>query len=246
MTETLAALLLAHVVADFLLQPRAMVRRKAEPPVLLAHVVVVALVSWAALGFPWHGGVLVVALAHLAIDGFKIEVLGDRLGGYLGDQALHVLTLVAVALWQPGLYASGVWAMPPPSLGALLPQEALAVFPAAMACGAGAVAATLAGGHAVSRLLAPLLAAEPALTEGSLPDAGRMIGWLERGLAFFLILVGQPGGVGFLIAAKSVLRFSSARDDRRISEYVIVGTLASVGWALATAYATLGLVALLP
>jgi hypothetical protein len=53
--------------------------------------------------------------------------------------------------------------------------------------------------------------------------------------------------VGFLIAAKSILRFGSVKDDRALSEYVIIGTLASFGWALIAAYATLwGLSALPP
>ena len=47
-----------------------------------------------------------------------------------------------------------------------------------------------------------------------------------------LILTGQAAGIGFLIAAKSVLRFSDTKDDRKISEYVIIGTLASVAWAI--------------
>jgi hypothetical protein len=123
---------------------------------------------------------------------------------------------------------------------------AIALLPEAMAYGAGAILATLAGGHAIGKLLAPFLAARPALTDGSLEDAGRIIGLLERGVAFFLVVVGQPAGVGFLIAAKSVLRFSAAQDDRRVSEYVIIGTLASVGWALAAAYGALALAALLP
>lgn len=59
-----------------------------------------------------------------------------------------------------------------------------------------------------------------------------MIGLLERGLIFALILLGQPGGVGLLIAAKSILRFGAVKDDRALSEYVIIGTLASFAWAL--------------
>lgn len=243
MTETFAALLFAHAVADFLLQPGWMVRRKAEPQILLAHVGIVAATAWAAVGFALHPAILVLAGLHLATDALKVRVLGDRLAGYLADQALHLATLVGIALWQPGLYAGGAWAS-----GALgpLPAPALALLPQAMAFAAGAILATAAGGHAIGKLLAPFLAAQPVLTADSLEDAGRLIGLLERGVAFFLVVVGQPAGVGFLIAAKSVLRFSAARDDRRVSEYVIIGTLASLGWALAAGYATLALAALLP
>ena len=75
---------------------------------------------------------------------------------------------------------------------------------------------------------------------------GRQIGLLERGLIFALILGGQPLGVGFLIAAKSVLRFGTASRDQRSAEYVIIGTLASFGWAIVAVQLTLLLLAHLP
>lgn len=243
MIETFAALLFAHALADFVLQPRWMVRRKAEPPVLAAHVAVVTLTAWAALGLPLHPALAVLAVLHLAVDALKIWVLGDRLGGFLADQALHLATLLGLALWAPGLHAAGLWAGPLP---AWLPPAAVAALPEAMLHGAGFVLATVAGGYGIGKLLAPFLETEPALTEGSLKDAGRLIGLLERGVAYLLVVAGQPAGVGFLIAAKSVLRFTTAREDRLISEYVIIGTIASVGWALAVAFAAVALVGLVP
>jgi len=77
------------------------------------------------------------------------------------------------------------------------------------------------------------------ITAESLPGAGRLIGTLERGLIFALVLSGQSAGVGLLVAAKSILRFGAVRDDRALSEYVLIGTLASFGWALVVAFATL-------
>ncbi len=244
MIETFAALALAHAIADFLFQNKAMIARKRELPVLAGHVAIVALTAWVATGFPLHPAILVLAALHLATDALKLRVLGDRLGGFLGDQALHLAALVGIALWVPGLYGMGLWAAPPPAMAGLAP--ALAVLPAAMAYGAGALLAVLAGGHAVGKLLQPFLSAEPMLTAGSLDDAGRIIGRVERALAFLLVVVGEAAGVGLLLAAKSVLRFPTAKDDRKISEYVIIGTLASIGWALAVGFAATGLVRLLP
>mgnify|MGYP006433838991 CR=1 FL=1 len=43
------------------------------------------------------------------------------------------------------------------------------------------------------------------------------------------------------MAAKSILRFGAVAEDRRASEYVIIGTLASVGWALGVAMAAMAL-----
>ena len=77
-----------------------------------------------------------------------------------------------------------------------------------------------------------------------LPDAGARIGELERLVAYGLVVTGQVPGVAFLIAAKSVLRFESTRGDRAAAETIILGTLASIGWAIAAAAAALWLTSL--
>jgi hypothetical protein len=50
----------------------------------------------------------------------------------------------------------------------------------------------------------------------------------------------QPNGIGFLIAAKSVLRFSEIKEpgQRKVAEYVIIGTFLSFGWALVVSVLT--------
>jgi hypothetical protein len=63
--------------------------------------------------------------------------------------------------------------------------------------------------------------------EKSLPNAGKLIGITERFLTLALILSGQYGAVGLVIAAKSILRYNSAQK----SEYILVGTLLSFGFA---------------
>jgi hypothetical protein len=109
-----------------------------------------------------------------------------------------------------------------------------------MAAGAGLVAAVWAGGYAVQALMQGLKLPDDPASDTSLPQGGRLIGRLERLMILMLVLAGQPEGIGFLIAAKSILRFSElAREgDRRVSEYVIIGTLASFAWGLGAAYAT--------
>ncbi len=56
---------------------------------------------------------------------------------------------------------------------------------------------------------------------------GRVIGWLERALLLILISLGQWGAVGFVLAAKSVARFREL-EDKRFSDYYLIGTLASL------------------
>jgi len=59
-------------------------------------------------------------------------------------------------------------------------------------------------------------------------SAGKLIGIVERLLAFVLVLFGQYSAVGLIIAAKSILRFRNTKH----SEYVLVGTLLSFGIAI--------------
>lgn len=66
--------------------------------------------------------------------------------------------------------------------------------------------------------------------EKSLPNAGKLIGITERFLTLALIIVGQYGAVGLVIAAKSILRYNSAQK----SEYILVGTLLSFSFATLT------------
>jgi hypothetical protein len=68
-----------------------------------------------------------------------------------------------------------------------------------------------------------------------LTNGGRIIGNLERTLIFFLVLLGQYGGIAFLIAAKSIFRFGELREseNRMEAEYIIIGTFASFLYAIA-------------
>jgi hypothetical protein len=70
--------------------------------------------------------------------------------------------------------------------------------------------------------------------EDTLKDAGAYIGILERLLVFIFIITNHWEGVGFLITAKSVFRFSdlSKAKDRKLTEYILIGTLISFGLAI--------------
>ena len=67
--------------------------------------------------------------------------------------------------------------------------------------------------------------------------AGRWIGPLERLLIYVLVLAGEPGAAGLVVAAKSILRFPeiSGTPAKIDPEYVLVGSLAS--WLAAFAVA---------
>ncbi len=232
MTATLAALLLAHVLADFVFQPDWMANGKRQPKALAAHGAVVLATAVAATG-SLDPGLIWLAALHVAVDALKARAQ-PGLRPFLLDQAAHLLALAALAEARPEIWAGGLW-------------SDLNAMPAVLALVAGAILATRAGGFAVGLLMTPFAAKlPPEIKAESLTGAGAIIGLMERGLIFTLVLVGQAEGVGLLIAAKSILRFGAVKDDRALSEYVIIGTLASFGWALVVAYGTLALQARLP
>jgi hypothetical protein len=229
MIETFAALLLAHAAADFLLQTDRMVAQKRRPLWFLLHIAIVWATAALATG-SLHPALLALAAAHAAIDAAKLASRREDATAFLLDQAAHAATLLATAALFPGLFPSGLWGQ-------------AANLPALYALAAGAILAIRAGGFAIGLLMAPWAA---EITLDGLTNGGRAIGQLERGLIFLMILGGLPEGIGFLIAAKSVLRFGTVREEAKLSEYVIIGTLASFGWAMITAWATLALMASLP
>lgn len=241
MFETFAALFFAHVLADFVFQTDKMAATKNRPATLGLHGIIVYLTTAFALG---NYGKYVVALAivHLLIDAIKAAVVksgSQDIKPYLIDQALHLASIAALAGFAPFLWEDGVWTKTFIE-GGLFDFSSWA--PEAMILIAGGVYATRAGGFAVGKLMAPFALSAP---ETSLPKGGSMIGLLERALIYLLFLVGQPAGIGFLIAAKSVLRFDTQNTDKEDknakSEYIIIGTLASFSWAIAVSALTLAI-----
>jgi len=247
MIETLTVLLCAHVLADFVFQTNAMILHKRRPEVLAKHIAIVALTAWIATGADPRAPETLIAIGalaalHLLTDLIKIR-FGDQLGPFLLDQAAHILTLVVIAAYVPGLWSNGIWP-------ALLPEAITRWTPEAMAVLAGAILSVRAGRFALAKFMSgyqvnwdndKILQPHDSGLEG----ASQRIGELERGLAFLLIIAGHPTGVAFLIAAKSILRFNASSSDRRIAEYVIIGTLASMGWAMVVGFATSELLAAL-
>ena len=71
-----------------------------------------------------------------------------------------------------------------------------------------------------------------------LKSAGKYIGWLERFLIVTFIWAGELSAIGFLIAAKSIFRFGEIKDkqDRKLAEYILIGTLLSFSLALSVAF----------
>lgn len=227
MAETALFLLAAHLVADFVLQDRWMVANKRRLRVFALHIGIVAVTAWLALASFHRAALLAVAViagTHALMDWIKLRRLGPGLWSFALDQAVHLSVIATVAAIWPGLWAGGAW-------GALPAAEQATVLAIATVL-AGLIAAMRAGA-VVLREAIRALGWENEATAASLPGAGALIGQLERALILFFMLSAQPTGVALLVGAKAVLRIRN--DDRRHSEYVIVGTLLSFGWALGVA-----------
>jgi hypothetical protein len=220
----LGILVTGHLVGDFVLQPKAWAEGKDRLGVLGLHVLVVTVVTWVLLGdwTEWRIPLAIFA-SHGVIDLVKSRWGGAGLAPFLVDQAAHAVSLVAIALLLP---------VDPDRLAGW--QLGGPVFLQGLVLVSGLVLATRASGVIVLKSVQRFLdqmdtpAASGDARRG-FPDGGWTIGNLERALIFTLILTRQEVGVGFLVAAKSILRFGEIRDpeNRKEAEYIIIGTMLS-------------------
>ena len=103
MTETFAALLFAHVLADFVLQTRWIAENKRRLPVLALHGAIVLGLMQAALGRVDAWELLAVAALHVAVDWAKARLDPGTLTGFLADQGAHLAALAGLAILRPDL-----------------------------------------------------------------------------------------------------------------------------------------------
>lgn len=242
MTEFLL-LLLAHVLVDFYWQPTRWVTDKKEKkyksPYLYFHILLVIVVSYIAL-HQWANPLpaILLGIAHGVIDLVKISF--DKQGSltwFITDQAAHLATIAFTALILTGNISIGfealiTWFNTPKTL-ATLSGALLSLSPISFLVGI----LTKPWREELSKL-APE-------ADDNLASAGRWIGMSERLLIFVFVLVNQYSAIGFLIAAKSLLRYNDKSTEPGIppayiskkSEYVLVGTLMSYTCAIAVALA---------
>ena len=223
--ELFTKLLLAHLIGDFFLQPRKWVVNKSvnkwKSPYLAVHSAIhFLLIVLIFLDTSLWKAALFIAIIHFLIDGIKLTFQKSRpLFWFIADQIAHIAVLFwAVHLfWEP-LAIPGVTVQ----FWVVITGLLFLTFPAAF----------------IMQNVLSIWNDEVLLKENSsLPGAGLYIGILERVLVFVSVLTGYLQVVGFLIAAKSVFRFSdlTREKDRKLTEYIIVGTLLSFLLAIAVA-----------
>jgi len=134
------------------------------------------------------------------------------------DQVLHVLALCLLVVLLPfseevSLSLSRIWFM-----------RILVIL-------AGISGITLGTGILIGKIMAEHTR-NNRLELAGLTNGGLWIGCLERMLILVFILFDMPSGIGFLITAKSILRFGGVKDEQKMAEYVLIGTLMSFGLAI--------------
>lgn len=253
-------LIVAHVLGDFYLQWSSSCKNKVLYSVkgmdLWLHSLVIGILSWIAIWDlrGWWLAACIMAL-HFLIDWsksyiqvkwniFKIEnseqmklVDGTNkrhdLWVFLIDQILHISFIVIFTnIW---LIANNDWQQ----FGWL--QEFAISHPLRTNT---FLAMMLALKPANIMILLILGACKVSITPNKDNDhgnfhSGELIGWLERGLMLLFVIMSQYEAIGFLIAAKSILRFNEASSGSEKSEYVLTGTLLSLTIALLLGILTL-------
>jgi len=232
MAETLVILLTAHLLGDFALQGDWIIQRKKRLGVLGLHAGLVTAASALLLG-SLHVPILVIIFSsHFVIDAIKVRWLPDRAGTFIADQLVHVGVVFGLAIGFDDAAGAGLWMTK-------LPEAARTWYLVGVTFLGGFLLCVPAGGTLIGKLTVPLAEQIDTDVEG-LRHGGRYIGWLERSLVMMLLLIHEPAGIGFLVAAKSILRFGEIKDSshRRVAEYIIIGTFLSFGWGLLIAVLT--------
>lgn len=223
----LIKLLLAHLIGDFFLQPTSWVKQKEveklNSPKLYLHVLIhiglLFLILWDVTMWPL---ILIIGASHFVIDALKLLYQKKKSKRFLFflDQVIHILVIV-LAYWF--LVINDI------ELTTLFSEKTLVLLTCILFL-------TL----PVSILMKHIFLKWDIskLTEGneSLKDAGKYIGILERVLVFVFVILDHWEAVGFLITAKSVFRFGDLKEskERKLTEYILIGTLISFGIAICT------------
>ena len=221
MCKILILQLLAHLVSDFYLQTEKSCKSKADNAFKSRHLYIHALITFAlawlfslSVGFWWAA--LLIAALHLIIDGLK-SVCKNLKGAFFIDQLLHLAVIVAAVVTYNKV--SEV------ILPAWLPETKVLLWIMAL------VFCLRPANFIIQNIFKEAKISIPdSGNEQSLPNAGRVIGNVERMLTLVFVMLGQFEAIGFLLAAKSLLRFRET--DTVKSEYVLVGTLLSFGIAI--------------
>jgi hypothetical protein len=215
---------IAHLLGDFIFQPHIWTIKKRDKVLTwyhLWHALVVFFFSYLlSFDYGFFKSAFLLTLIHFATDVlksyFQLKYSRKESFYFFTDQIIHLTSLVLISTIY--YFYCGV------DFVYDIPLKYIAIA-------AGFIFCAKPSNILIKNIFTSFEIAIPTNTNSDnnkdLPNAGKLIGLMERFLVLALILVGQFSAVGLIIAAKSILRF---RDNKK-NEYVLVGTMLSFGIA---------------
>lgn len=232
--ELFVRVLIAHFLADFVLQSTKMANEKDKHGVksryfwlhIGIHVLTLAVILWDYHLWPV---LLCVSLGHLITDAAKTLFRNSTIWVFLIDQSIHVLVITLVWLiytQQGAIFFEKISELnSDQQIWGLILSYLVVTFPAGILIG-----------KLTDKWAKEL---EPSFGQGQksgLKNAGKWIGILERTMILTFIIASKMSAIGFILAAKSVFRFGDLKDarDHKKTEYIIIGTMLSFVFAIGT------------
>ncbi len=219
---------IAHLVADFILQPHSWSLMKKQNIVTrhhLWHALIVFFCSYTlSLDYGYVGYALILVVIHFLTDVVKstLQIKTNQKDNVLFflDQSVHLIAILFISV----LYNNhcGIHFIVD------IPLKYILVVAGFAFCAkpSNILIKNIFDSFSIS--VPQPISYQREEENRDLPNAGKLIGIMERSLVLALILVNQYSAVGLIIAAKSILRFK----DNTKNEYVLVGTLLSFGIAI--------------
>ena len=223
-------ILLAHFIADFLLQPNKWVEERGTKHYkskylylhALVHFVVLAVLFLLSSDFSTYlWAIIIIPISHLIIDLVKSysekRIQKRKTELFIADQMLHLLVL-AVVVYSYFPYSINV--------EHILSEKLLFTLIAI-------ILATSVSGIIIKLFMKKWELVDVDKTQPFI-SRGKNIGVIERFLIVVFIVADMPEGIGFLLAAKSIFRFGdlSNTKDKERTEYILLGTLMSFTLAI--------------
>jgi len=218
----LIRLVIAHLLSDFVFQSDKWVEQRKKDGWRSKHLYLHGAIAgvlayffsglWDMLWLP-----LAVAATHILIDGIKARYEND-LKSFFADQLGHFIVLIVIWILviapdTEDIAALGQLMFPGTKLWVIAAAYLIIIWPSSVLIN-----------RITEKWRKDISEKEGAEKDKSLEKAGTWLGWLERFLILTFILLQQYAAIGFLVAAKSIFRFS---ESRKVGEYVLIGTLLS-------------------
>lgn len=219
----LLKLLIAHILGDFVLQSDHWVSHKRKNKIksiyLYIHASIIGILSYLFIA-NWTNYFIpgIIVISHIVIDIWKINSK-ETSTNFILDQLYHFLVMIIIwilfyydeanslMIFIENLNYNKIWL--------IIFAYVFAIWPS---------------GYIIGGITKKW---QKEIENDGLDKAGMWIGRLERVLTLTFVFLEQYEALGFLIAAKSILRISvKKKEERKLTEYVLIGTMLSFSIAI--------------